>query len=74
MRDTDYDYKVCYRKHDKSKLKIFIVTNAYELAAFHIRWYETHSPPNENLLNVTWVIVPIETYTEYKRLWRNIPF
>ena len=59
MQDN-YGYKVCYRKHGKSKLKIFIVTNAYELAAFHIRWYETHSQPNENLLDVIWTIVPIK--------------
>ncbi len=74
MRDTDYGFKVCYKKQGKEKLKIFLITNAYDLAEFHIRWYETHSPPNKTLLDATWVIVPVKTYAEYKRLWRNVPF
>lgn len=73
MQDN-YGYKVCYKKQGKEKLKIYLIVNSYDLAQFHIRWYETHSPPNENLLNVIWTIVPIKTYAEYKRLWRNVPF
>ena len=55
----DYGYKVCYRKYGNEKLKIYLITNSYDLALFHVRWYETHSPPNKTLLDVTWIIVPI---------------
>ena len=70
----EYGYKVCYKKQGKEKLKIYLITNAYKLAEWHIRWYENHSPPDKTLLDVTWVIVPIKTYAEYKRLWRDVPF
>lgn len=70
----DYGYKLCYKKQGKEKLKIYIITNSYDLAEFHIRWYAKHSPPDKTLLDVTWVIVPIKTYAEYKRLWRSVPF
>lgn len=69
-----YGYKLCYKKLGKEQLKIYIVTNAYDLALWHVRWYKKHSPPNKTLLDVTWVIVPVKTYAEYKRLWRNVPF
>lgn len=70
----DYGYKLCYKKLGKEKLKIYIITNAYDLALWHIRWYEKHAPPDEKLVGVTWIIVPIKSYAEYKRLWRNVPF
>lgn len=73
MQDN-YGYKVCYKKQGNEKLKIYLIVNSYDLAKFHIRWYETHSPPDKKLLDVTWVIVPIKTYAEYKRLWRDCPF
>lgn len=70
----NYGYKLCYKKQGKEKLKIYIITNTYDLAELHIRWYAKHSPPDKTLLDVTWIIVPIKTYAEYKRLWRNVPF
>ncbi len=70
----EYGYKVCYKKQGNEKLKIYIITDTYDLALWHIRWYETHSPPNKTLIGVTWIIVPIKSYAEYKRLWRNVPF
>ncbi len=70
----DYGYKLCYKELGKEKLKIYIITNTYDLALWHVRWYEKHSPPDKTLLDVTWVIVPIKTYAEYKRLWRGCPF
>lgn len=70
----DYGYKLCYKKQGKEKLKIYIITNSYDLAEFHIRWYAKHEPPDKTLLDVTWVIVPIKTYAEYKRLWCEVPF
>lgn len=69
-----YGYKLCYKKLGKEKLKIYIITNAYDLALWHVRWYAKHPPPDKTLHNVTWVIVPIKTYAEYKRLWRDCPF
>jgi hypothetical protein len=70
----DYGYKLCYKKRGKEKLKIYIITNSYDLAEFHIRWYAKHGPPDKTLSDVTWLIVPIKTYAEYKRLWRDCPF
>lgn len=77
-RNRDYGYKVCYRKKGKSKLKVYIVTNAYDLAAYHIRWYSKHTPNDRKtkrpIENVVWLIIPVKTKTEYKRLWRGCPF
>lgn len=73
-----YGYKVCYKKQGKEKLKIYLITNSYDLAEWHIRWYEKHTPKdrqtNRPLEKVIWLIVPIKTYIEYKRLWRGCPF
>ncbi|MCM1440796.1 MAG: hypothetical protein NC131_16580 [Roseburia sp.] len=70
----DYGYKVCYKKQNRDKLKIYIITSTYDLAYYHVRWYENHSPPDKTLSGVTWIIVPIKSYAEYKHLWRNVPF
>lgn len=74
----NYGYKVCYRQQGSEKLKIYVVTNTYDLAEFHIRWYAKHTPSDRKtkhpLENVIWLIVPIKTYIEYKRLWRGCPF
>ncbi len=70
----EYGYKVCYKKQGKEKFKIFLITNSYDLAEFHIRWYAKHDPPDKTLLEATWIIVPVKTYAEYKRLWRDCPF
>lgn len=74
----EYCYKVCYKKQGKEKLKIYIITNSYSLAEWHIRWYKTHTPEDKKtkrlLENVTWIIVPVTSYAEYKYLWRDVPF
>ena len=73
-----YGYKVCYKTQGKEKLKIYLITNAYDLAEWHIRWYSKHTPTDRKtkrpLEKVIWLIVPIKTYIEYKRLWRGSPF
>lgn len=73
-----YGYKVCYKKQGKEKLKIYLITETYDLAEWHIRWYSKHTPTdrktNRPLEKVIWLIVPIKTYIEYKRLWRGCPF
>lgn len=75
---NEYGYKVCYRKQGKEKLKIYLITNTYDLAEWHIRWYKQNAPKDNKtkrpLENVIWIIVPIKTYIEYKRLWRGCPF
>ena len=38
-------YKVCYTKKDGNKLKVYLVTDTLDNALWHIRWYESHSPP-----------------------------
>jgi hypothetical protein len=68
---SKYGYKVCYKQEGGEKLKVYLVTNTYDLAYWHIRWYENHSPP---IKNVIWQIVPIKTLFEYKLRWRNCPF
>lgn len=78
MQDNKYGYKVCYRKRGKEKLKIYLIVNTYDLAEWHIRWYAKHFPTYDKtkrrIKDVIWLIVPIKTYAEYKRLWRNVPF
>ncbi len=73
-----YGYKVCYKEHGSEKLKIYLITNTYDSAKWHVRWHESHSPPDKKtgvpLDNVTWAILPIQTYREYKRRWRGCPF
>ena len=71
---NDYGYKVCYKRQGKSKLKLYLVTNTYDLAEWHIRWYESHSPPEKTLEGVIWVIKPVTTLKEYQRLWEGCPF
>lgn len=76
--DQNYGYKVCFKRQGKSKLKIYLITNAYDLAIWHIRWYAKHTPSGKKtkrpIENVEWLIIPIKTYIEYKRLWRGCPF
>lgn len=76
--ENSYGYKVCYKRQGKSKLKLYLITNTYDLANWHIRWYAKHTPSDRitkrPIENVEWLIVPIKTYIEYKRLWRGCPF
>lgn len=78
MTENKYGYKVCYKQHGKRKLKIYLVTNSYDLAFWEVRWYETHSPPDRKtrkpITNGVWVVIPIKTYIEYKTLWKGCPF
>ena len=73
-----YGYKICYKKQGKYKLKIYLITNAYDIAKWHIRWYAKHAPIDRKtkrpIENIEWLIIPIKTYIEYKRLWRGCPF
>ncbi len=74
----NYGYKVCYQSLGKSKVKIYAVTNTYDLAIFHVRWYQREPPEDSKtklpILNVEWLVIPIKTYNEYRRLWRDCPF
>ncbi len=74
----DYGYTVRYKKQGSNKWKIYLVTNTYDSALWNVRWYESHSPPDRKtgvpLDNVIWMIIPITTYKEYRRLWRDCPF
>lgn len=74
----NYGYKVCYRKFGTNKLKIYLVTNTYDGAVWNVRWYEKQAPPdritNKPIENVTWLVIPIKNFLEYKRLWRGCPF
>lgn len=70
--DCKYGYKVCYRELGKAKLKIFLVTNSFDLAVWHIRWYEREPPPE--IINPIWEIREVKTLKEYERLWKGCPF
>ncbi len=70
--NNKYGYKVCYREYGKTKLKVFLVTNSFDLADWHIRWYEQKPPPELN--NPQWEIQELETLKEYEKLWKGCPF
>lgn len=70
--NNKYGYKVCYRNFGKTKLKIFLVANSYDLAKWLIRWYERKPPPK--LKNPEWEIQEVKTKNEYERLWKGCPF
>lgn len=71
-KNCKYGYKVCYRKYGKSRLKIFCVTNSYDLAVWHVRWYEREPPPK--LEKPIWYIREVKTLKEYEKLWKGCPF
>jgi hypothetical protein len=73
-----YGYKVCYRTQGSNRLKVYLVTNTYDGAIWNVRWYENHSPPdrktNKPIENVIWLVIPINTYIEFRYRWRGCPF
>ena len=73
-----YGYKVCYHLLGNSKIKIYAVTNTYDLAVWHVRWYQREPPEDREtkmaIHNVKWLVIPITTYNDYRRLWRDCPF
>ncbi len=70
--NNKYGYKVCYREYGKTKIKVFLVTNSFDLANWHIRWYEQKPPPK--LKNPQWEIQEVKTKNEYEKLWKGCPF
>lgn len=74
----NYGYKVCYKQFGKNKLKMYLVTNTYDLATWLVRWYEQKPPKDKKtdqpIEHADWLVVPVKTFIEYKRLWRNCPF
>lgn len=72
MKSKSYGYKVCYKTQSSNKWKVYLVTNTYELAQWHVRWYECDSP--KDLKCVIWDVFPIQTMREYKVRWRGCPF
>ena len=78
IRENKYGYKVCYIEKGCKKMMRYIVTNSLMLAEMELRYFETNPQyerkTNRKLNNPTWYIVPVKTYMEYKRLWRDCPF
>lgn len=72
MTANNYGYKVCYREYGKTRLKVYLVTNTFDGAVWHVRWYE-HNPPTK-LTNPLWEIHKVTTLKEYERLWKGCPF
>lgn len=77
-KENLYGYKVCYRRQGRTRLKVYLITNTYDGAIWHVRWYETHSPPDRKtgkpIENAVWQIIPITTLAEYRLRWRGCPF
>lgn len=68
----DYGYTVRYKRQGSDSWKVYLVTNTYALAEWHVRWYKREPP--KGLDNVVWDVLPILTLTEYKVRWRGCPF
>lgn len=68
----EYGYTVRYKKQGSDTWKVYLVTNTFDLALWHVRWYE-RDPPKQ-LKCVTWDVFPILTMREYKVRWRGCPF
>lgn len=78
MEKSKYGYKVCYKELGKNKLKIHLICNTYDLAVWHIQYYENNpqydTKTNSILIQPKWYILPIKNYFEYKRLCKGCPF
>jgi hypothetical protein len=68
----DLGYKVCYKIQGSNKWKVYLVTNTFSLAEWHVRWYERDPP--KHLKFVVWDVFPILKLREYKVRWRGCPF
>lgn len=64
-------YKVCYTKKGGEKLKVYLVTDTLNNALWHVRWYESHSPPSDD---AELRVLPVYSKKEYARLWKDCPF
>lgn len=72
-----FSYKVCYKQQGTNRWKVYLVINTHDGALWHVRWYERHPTTDKQgqpLNDVTWLIVPITTRSEYKVRWRGCPF
>ena len=73
----NYGYKVCYKHIGKSKVKIYVVTNSYDIAIRHVRWYEREPPTDRKtqipIVGAEWLVIPVKNFMEYRRLWRDCP-
>lgn len=78
MSNIKYGYTVRYKRQGSNKWKVYLVTNTYDLAVWHVRWYQREPPEDSEtklpILNAKWLIIPVKTYHEYRRLWRDCPF
>lgn len=76
--NNKYGYKVCYREIGKTKLKIHLICNSYDLAIWEIQYYEINPQhgrkTNQLIKSPKWYVIPIKTFLEYKWLWRDCPF
>lgn len=76
--NKEYCYKVCYKLLGKSKAKIYVVTNTYDLAIWYVRWYEREPPKDRKtqrpIVGAKWLVIPVKNFIEHRRLWRGCPF
>lgn len=74
----NYSYKVCYKTKGKDKTRVYLVTNTYDLADWHVRWYKSNPPidkkTNKPIVYADWLIIPIRSLIEHKWRWRGCPF
>ncbi len=78
MAKAIYSYKVCYKLKGKKRLKVYLITNTYDLAEWQVRWYENNPPLDRKtgkiIQNAEWLIIPIKSLIEHKWRWRGCPF
>lgn len=69
---TLYGYKVCYKTQGSNKWKVYLVTNTYELALWHVRWYE-RDPPKHLKCDV-WTYTLFSRYANTKSVGAAVRF
>ena len=77
-KQNKYGYKVCYREYGKTKLKIHLICNNFDLAIWEVQYFENHSQHNRKtndlIVKPKWFVIPIRTIFEYIWLWHGCPF
>ncbi len=75
---NNYGYTVRYIKKGSKRRKVYLATNTYDSALWHVRRYERDPPKDRTtglpIENAVWEICPIRSYLEYRVRFRGCPF
>lgn len=76
-KNCPYGYKVGYRENGSRHFIRYIVTNTYDLAAWHVEIYKKTTvyarKDNHKIINPIWEIIPLK-HIESILVWRDCPF